>query len=190
MLGFLLGNRIVANAAEAGTAPPARLQTPDDPRDFFLQWMATAEAYQPGGADSELPYCEFEQTYWARRREPWLLMVHFNDLKADLAGEMRRIAAFLAIETPEPLLAELVEAARFESMKRQGDEMLPHLDRVFDNGAERFLNKGVNGRWMDFLTEADIARYDALVKRRLTPALAAWLERGRLAAGDPRTSEQ
>ena len=113
-------------------------------------------------------------------------MVHFNDLKADLAGEMRRIADFLGIETPERLLAQLAEAARFETMKRQGEEMLPQLRMAFDNGAERFLNKGENGRWRDFLTEADLARYDALVERRLTPALRAWLEGGRLAAGDPR----
>ena len=187
MLGFLLGARIAANAAEAGAAPPARLQTPADPRDFFLQWMDTAERYDPA-VDTELPYCEFEQTYWAQRREPWLLMVHFNDLKADLAGEMRRIAEFLEIETPAPLLQELADAARFEAMKSHGEEMLPQLRLAFDKGAERFLNKGENGRWRDFLTPEDLARYDALVKRHLTPALAAWLERGRLGAGDPRES--
>jgi aryl sulfotransferase len=188
MLGFLphMGAAIAANAAAAGEAPPARLQTPADPRDFFLQWMATAEAHAPGGDDGELPYCEFEGTYWGRRREPWLLMVHFNDLKADLAGEMRRISDFLSIETPEPLLAQLAEAARFETMKRQGEEMLPQLRMAFDNGADRFLNKGENGRWKDFLTDADLARYEALVQLRLTPALRAWLEGGRLAAGDPR----
>jgi aryl sulfotransferase len=191
MLGFLpvMGARIAAQAAEQGAPPPARLQTPEDPREFFLQWMTTAEAGEDDPA-GELHYCEFEETYWKRRREPWLLMVHFNDLKADLVGEMRRIGAFLGIETPEPRLAELAEAARFETMKRQGEEMLPQLRMAFDNGAERFLNKGENGRWKDILTEADLARYDALVKRRLSPPLAAWLEGGRRAAGDPRASAE
>jgi len=190
MLGFVpvMGARLAAEAAAQGEPPPARLQVPEDPRDFFLQWMDRAEAGAPDDPAGDLPYCEFEETYWARRREPWLLMVHFNDLKADLAGEMRRIADFLGIETPAPLLAELAEAARFETMKRQGEEMLPQLRMAFDHGAERFLNKGSNGRWRDFLTDADIARYEALVERRLTPALAAWLEGGRLAAGDPRGS--
>jgi aryl sulfotransferase len=188
MLGFLphLRAAIAGAAAADGAPPPARLETPADPRDFFLQWMETAEA----GADDpvgELHYCEFEETYWRRRREPWLLMTHFNDLKANLVGEMRRISDFLGIETPEPRLAALAEAARFETMKRQGEEMLPQLRMAFDNGAERFLNKGENGRWKDFLTDADLARYDALVKRRLSPALGAWLEGGRLVAGDPRT---
>jgi aryl sulfotransferase len=189
LLGFRpeMGARIAANASAQGAPPPARLQTPEDPRDFFLQWMATAEA-GAGDPAGELPFCEFEQTYWQRRREPWLLMVHFNDLKADLAGEMRRVAEFLQIETPEPLLAELAEAARFETMKRQGDEMLPQLHQTFDKGAERFINKGENGRWKDFLTDADLARYDALVQARLSPAHAAWIEGGRSVAGDPRAS--
>jgi aryl sulfotransferase len=189
MLGFvpMMGARIAAQAVAQGAPPPARLQTPEDPRDFFLQWMTTAEARASDPA-GELPFCEFEQTYWARRREPWLLMIHFNDLKADLVGEMRRIAAFLQIQTPEPLLAELADAARFETMKRQGEEMLPNLRNVFDNGHERFLNKGENGRWKDILTEGDLARYDALVKARLTPAHAAWIEGGRRTAGDPRAS--
>ena len=189
MLGFLphMSSRIAANADEQGGPPPARLQTPEDPREFFLQWMATAEAGtdDPNG---EVHYCEFEEIYWGRRREPWLLMVHFNDLKADLEGEMRRISDFLEIETPEETLARLADAARFETMKRQGEEMLPQLRFAFDNGAERFLNKGENGRWKDVLTDADLARYEALVKRRLSPALAAWLAGGRTAAGDPRAS--
>jgi aryl sulfotransferase len=185
MLGFTMGALIAANADAQGAPRPARLQTPEDPRDFFLQWMTTAEASAKDPA-GELPYCEFEQTYWAKRRAPWLLMVHFNDLKADLVGEMRRIAEFLGIETPESRLIELAEAARFESMKRQGEEMLPQLRFAFDNGAERFLNKGENGRWKDFLTDADLARYEALVQRRLSVPHAAWLHGGRLVAGDPR----
>jgi aryl sulfotransferase len=190
MLGFapVMGARLAAEAAAKGESPPARLQVPEHPRDFFLGWMARAEAGAPADPAGELPYCEFETTYWAKRREPWLLMVHFNDLKADLEGEMRRIADFLGIATPTPLLAELAEAARFETMKRQGEEMLPQLRMAFDHGADRFINKGSNGRWKDFLTAEDIARYEALVGRRLSPALAAWLEGGRLAAGDPRAS--
>jgi aryl sulfotransferase len=184
MLGFLPA-RFAADAAAADGTSPARPPTPEHPRDFFLQWMTGAET-GPTDPAGELPYCEFEQTYWNRRHEPWLLMVHFNDLKADLEGEMRRISEFLEIDTPQPLLAELADAARFETMKRQGEEMLPQLRMAFDNGAERFLNKGENGRWRDFLTGADMARYDALVEQRLSPTLRAWLEGGRLAAGDPR----
>jgi len=177
-------------AMELATTPAERERAardvPEHPRDYFLQWMDDAEAEDGGGPSADLPYCEFEMTYWQERRRENLLFVHYADLKADLAGEMRRISTFLEIDTPEPLLHELAEAAKFETMKRQGDEMLPNLAFAFDHGAQRFINKGVNGRWKDMLTPEDLARYDALIERRLPAPLARWLEHGRLETGDPR----
>ena len=165
-----------------GPPPP----TPEDPHDWFLNWMDQAERYDPTARFADTPFCEFEQTYWAQRRAPWLLHVNYADLKADLAGEMRRIAEFLEIDTPPATLARLAEAATFESMKRDGEALLPKIGEHFDNGPARFLNKGVNGRWKDFLTPADLARYDALIQSRLTPAHARWIEQGGRVAGDPR----
>jgi aryl sulfotransferase len=99
---------------------------------------------------------------------------------------MARISEFLGIDTPKDRLAELAAAASFEAMKTDGEALLPDIEQSFDRGTERFLNKGVNGRWRDVLTPDDLARYQALVERKLSPSLAAWLERGRLLAGDPR----
>ena len=191
MHNHMLGIRRESMMGAVKSAPPELLasgppaQTPEDPHDWFLQWMDAAERYRPGVPD--VPFCEFELTYWARRREPWLLFVHYNDLKADLEGEMRRISDFLEIETPPALMAQLAAAATFEAMKRDGEALLPKIGEHFDRGAERFLNKGTNGRWKDFLTAADLARYDALIAAKLPPELARWVERGRLVAGDPRT---
>ena len=165
-----------------GPPPP----TPEDPHDYFLGWMDEAERYSPDDKFVETPFCEFEQSYWRRRQEPWLLFVHYADLKADLAGEMRRIGEFLEIETPPALMDQLVAAATFEAMKRDGEALLPRIGEHFDTGSQRFLHKGTNGRWKDFLTAADLARYDALVTHKLSPALRAWVEQGRIVAGDPR----
>jgi len=189
MLGFrpeLVAAISAQNAGDAqlgGRAPGA---TPEDPHAYFERWMEDAEVPAPKGLGFEVPFCEFERTYWAARHEPWMLMVHYADLKADLEGEMGRISEFLGIATPPALMSQLAHAATFETMKAQGEEMLPMLSFAFDRGADRFLNKGVNGRWKDVLTAADLERYDALIRRKLTPAHAAWIERGRLAAGDPR----
>lgn len=72
-------------------------------------------------------------------------------------------------------------------MKSQGAALLPQFEGFFDAGSQRFINKGVNGRWKDVLTPADLARYDTVVRRKFSPSLAAWIEKGRLAAGDPRS---
>ena len=65
---------------------------------------------------------------------------------------------------------------------------MPRVNQSFDRGAERFFNKGVNGRWRDVLTREDQELYAAKVRAKFTPGLAAWVERGRLETGDPRTA--
>jgi len=191
MHNHMLGIRPDFMMAGAANAPPELMAggppppIPEDPREWFLQWMDTAEG-QDAGARHDLPFCEFELGYWRARHEPWLLHVHYADLKADLPGEMRRISDFLGIETSPTRLQELAAAATFESMKRDGEMLLPHIGEAFDKGPERFLNKGVNGRWKAYLTPADLARYDALIRAKLSPDMARWIESGRLVAGDPR----
>ena len=133
----------------------------------------------------DLSFFDFENTYWRERQRSNLVMVHYGDMKADLVGEMRRISEFLQIDTPEALLVELANAAQFENMKAQGAVLLPAIGETFDGGHERFLNKGSNGRWKDILTADDLRRYAAVVQRKFSPALAGWVEHGRLKAGDP-----
>lgn len=161
-------------------------ETPQDPRAWCLGWLAQAEADQTEAYGVDLPFFEFEATYWRERRQPWLLLTHYNDLKADLVDEMRRISTFLGINTPESLLPELARAAGFDAMRANGDVLAPNLRRSFDNGPERFFHKGQNGRWKDVLTKDDLARYDGLVKRKFSEALADWIGHGRRQAGDPR----
>ncbi|WP_293907117.1 sulfotransferase domain-containing protein [Phenylobacterium sp.] len=166
------------------TPPPP---TPEDPRDFYLNWIGEAEAEVDGEAPfgADLSFFQFEMTWWRERRRPNILMVHYNDLKADLAGEIARISAFLDIDTPPDRLAAFAQAGEFGAMKAQGADLLPALPMVFDRGHDRFLNKGVNGRWKAALTDADLARFDALATATFTPSARAWIQGGRLAAGDP-----
>jgi aryl sulfotransferase len=173
---FSFHNHQLAMTAEAGMAvamnspiplngpPPA---IPEDPRAYYLNWIALAEAGE--GAGPDLPFFEYEMTYWRERRRPNLLLVHYNDLKADLAGEMARISAFLEIDTPPATLAELARAAQFDTMKAQGADLLGKIDTFFDGGASRFLHKGTNGRWKDVLSADDVERYLQLAETRLPP---------------------
>ncbi len=185
---------IVANDPEliaammAGGAGPPGGPPPADPHVFFQGWIAAAEAPPSNGIGRDASYFDLENTYWSQRHRPNLLMVHYADMKANLPEEMARIADFLEIKVAPAKLLELAAAAQFEAMKKQGPDLLPHIANHFDKGSDRFLNKGVNGRWKDVLTPEDLARYDAVVKAKLSPALAAWLEHGRKGAGDPRKS--
>ena len=119
-------------------------------------------------------------SFWPRRTDPRVLLVHFNDLKGDLAAEMRRIADFLGVAVPAAQWPAVVERCTFESMRSRGDE-IGSFDRVFEGGATSFLFKGTNGRWRDVLSAAELAAYDRRAAELLTPEAAAWLERGRVA---------
>jgi len=127
---------------------------------------------------------EHVASFWDRRHEPNLLLVHYNDLKADLAGEMRRIADFLDIRVPAAKWARVVERCTFESMRSRGSE-IGEFERIFEGGAEGFIFKGTNGRWRDVLTPDEVEAYARRVADVLPPEGGVWLEGGRR-GGDPR----
>lgn len=153
---------------------------PATAREFFHDWLDAPGAHTADG------FLALESTYWARRREPNVLLVHYNDLKADLDGEMRRISAFLDIPVDESLWPSLVEAATFEAMKRDGDTVLAGMEHGFVGGHRSFLNKATNGRWQGEVDETDLARWRVKIDAVLSANLVAWLEGGRAAAGNPR----
>ena len=123
-------------------------------------------------------FWEGVRSWWAVRHLPNVLLVHFADLKADLPGEMRRIARFLDIDVDSQRWPTLVEHCSFEYMKRHAQEMLPMVEQGFVGGANAFIHKGVNGRWRDTLTVEDSARYEALALEQLGKECFAWLSHG------------
>jgi aryl sulfotransferase len=152
-----------------------------DRREFWREWMRHGD---------DTAHCnrffETENSYWNERGRENLLLVHYNDLKADLDGEMRRMAAFLDISIDDAVWPSLVDAARFETMKAQGNALLPGIERAFEGGHQTFLYRGTNERWREVLTDEDVAEYEARAEAALPPGLKAWLAGGRLKTGDPK----
>jgi aryl sulfotransferase len=143
-----------------------------DVHGFFAIWLAM------------LGLLEHVASFWALRRQSNVLFVHYNDLKDDLPGECRRLAAFLDIAVPERLWPGVVERSTFSWMRDHGDRIGP-FDQFFEGGATGFLFKGTNGRWRDVLTADELGAYDRRVTEVLPPAGGLWLERGRRAV-EPR----
>lgn len=159
-------------------------RAPEDPRAFFRRWLRDPQ-YAPFDDFTIAEFAEIENSFWEARERPNVLLVHYNDLKADREGEMRRIAQFCGIETPEPLFAEMVAAAGFGSMKRDGAQMLGLAAQAFKGGADTFLHKGTNERWRGILTEQDLDDYRAAMEASVPADLKAWLEYGRRALVAP-----
>jgi aryl sulfotransferase len=154
---------------------------------FFKAWMGDADA--PCGVEPDAAaFFDLERSCWTARSRPNLLMVHYSDMVGDLSSEMRRIADFLDIDTPSALWPDLVEAAGFEAMRRNGKAILPAAEGAWQGGHEGFLFKGANERWRGVLGKADVARYRDRAQGQLSPGLDRWLRVGRAGAGEPRTS--
>lgn len=155
--------RIDPDAFKSGNAP-----FDGDVHRFFNIWLAN------------FGHLENVASYWQKREQANVLLVHYNDLKADLAGEMRRIAGFLGIDVPEHLFPACVERCTFEKMREDPDRMGNF--EMFEGGLKGFIFKGTNGRWKDVLTGEELAAYDERVNALLPKEAARWLASGRLQA--------
>ncbi|MEJ2130072.1 MAG: sulfotransferase domain-containing protein, partial [Gammaproteobacteria bacterium] len=121
------------------------------------------------------------QSFWEHRALPHILMVHYNDLSADLEGQIQRIADYLDLDATAEEVKRVAEATHFDTVKKNASELLPRMDLAFAGGADAFIYKGTNGRWRGVLTEDDITLYEEAKTRVLTPDCAEWLEKGWLA---------
>jgi aryl sulfotransferase len=169
--------RLDAVGAEDGIGPYPR--PPADPADFFHRWLT--HGIPPDGDGLPLvSYFHFERTWWDLRSRPNVLTMHYADLKADLGGCMGRVADFLGIAVPLGRWSDLVKAAGFEAMRRDGDILLGETGRAFRGGGATFFHHGVNGRngrWRGLLHPADLALYAAKAAN-LPSVCARWLESG------------
>jgi aryl sulfotransferase len=155
-----------------------------DPRDVAVSWAhhsarthewAVAALADPATAMNESPTDLEPQTLqrlgtWSDHVAAWIdhglfptIVVRYEDLAADPAGELRRIAGFAGLEAEEERLGAAARAAAFERLRaherRHGFMERPGRDRPF-------FRRGVAGAWRD----------------ELDPALAARVERDHRAA--------
>ena len=148
------------------------LPRPDpDIRNYFRTWLEK-DGY---------PFWSFWEntaTWWSLRNHPNVMLLHFNRLKTDLAGEMRKLATFLGIHLPEEKWPAAVEHCTFEYMKAHAERYAPMRGQVFQGGARTFINKGTNGRWRDVLLPEDSLAYEDAAANNLGTECARWLMTG------------
>ncbi len=117
-------------------------------------------------------------TYWPHRDLPNVLLVHYNDLQADLPGQITRLGDFLDIEVTPDAAQEIAAAAHIDEMRANATRDGDPLAMAFKGGSQAFFFKGTNGRWKDVLSADDIELYDTAKERVLEPAAVHWLEHG------------
>jgi hypothetical protein len=157
--------------------PPPRPES--DVERFWLwvdQEIAVGEVGSGGGLAGTLHHLS---TFWEVRDRANVVLLHYDDLKADLEGQMRDLARRLGIAVPEDRWPALVEAATFDKMRARADEIVPDSSHRIWNDNSRFFNRGLSGQWRSLLDEDGLRRYHDRVTQLATPELAAWVHRDR-----------
>jgi aryl sulfotransferase len=164
-------------AARAGAEMPSR---PTDILSFWRDW--TSRGYFDWEADG-YPYWSATHhlnSWWRYRHLPNILFVHFNDLLADLPGEVGRIGSFLNVPLTPGRAEQIADVVTFDSMKSAAEVVNPGAHFGFVGGPATFINKGTNGRWRDVLGPAELDLYGPMLLR-LPPDAARWLQQGKAA---------
>jgi aryl sulfotransferase len=147
----------------------------------FRNWLTTGAITGESDGTPYLSYFAYEKTFWDARKRDNLLFVHYDDLQADLTGEMRRIANFLDIDITDSELSRMAGSASFDSMRKNAEVLIPEMAKNFEGGALRLVNKGQSGRWRGIYDESDVELFDGKLRSAVPDAYADWLISGRIA---------
>jgi hypothetical protein len=97
--------------------------------------------------------------YWAQRDKPNVLICSFKEMRRDLAGSVKRVAAFLGVDASPEVLSKVTELASFAYMKT--------IDDKFSTGnflsvgtVAPMMRKGSDGGSSELITPAQARRID------------------------------
>jgi aryl sulfotransferase len=162
-------------AALIAEGPPPR---PESEVERFWLWvdqeMAVGDVGAGGGLAGVLHHLS---TFWAVRDRANVVLLHYDDLKADLEGQMRALAQRLGISVAEDRWPALVEAATFLKMRERADVIAPDTSHAIWQSNRQFFNRGTSGQWRELLDESDLRRYRGRVAQLAEPGVASWVHR-------------
>lgn len=157
---------------------------PEDIHEFWSTWVSKNWFENELGGWPYWSHLSNVQSWWDYKHMPNIEFFHYNDFLNDTEVEIKRLAAYLEIEVDDKYWPQIIDAISLDSMRARGPEYAPDGGAFWKGGADTFLNKGTNGRWKDVLSEEELAQYDELSEKALTPDCRRWLEVGRAALED------
>jgi hypothetical protein len=157
----------------------------EDPAERFRIFV-TDDAPGGGGPPTLASMLQHLDTAWQRRGDPNVFLFHYADLKADLAGELLRLAGVLGIASSPDRARELAAEASLARMRERAAEVAPTASQGTWKDVRAFFRSGGTGEWRERVSASDLAAYEARVAQLVSPELAAWAHGGRRASGiDP-----
>src|SRR3954451_9134777 len=100
--------------------------TPPEDATEYLRWFIDNDLPPSGSGPNGLAdFCDQARTYWDRRHFPNVRLFHYQDLRTDLDGEMRRVARALGVAVDDQRWPEFVDAATLQSMRARAATTAP-----------------------------------------------------------------
>ncbi|HEV3226176.1 MAG TPA: sulfotransferase domain-containing protein [Acidimicrobiales bacterium] len=179
-LEVVMGHRLEVVGMDdlAEVMPDGIPEISEDPAVRFWQWMESSDGPTDdiAGLAGMLNHIG---SFWARRDADNIALFHYADMKADLEGQMRRLAGVLGIEVDDSRWPVLVEAATFDRMRERASELAPQVTHGFWRDDGQFFHRGTSGQWTAFIRDdADRGRYERRVAELAPADLVEWLHRG------------
>lgn len=154
-----------------------------DPKDIFVSSYFFSQGMIPG---SMVPvaewlnlflFGEFQYGSWVKHLAgywPWhtrdnVLLLTFEEMKADHVGVVRRIAAFMGVTLTDGEFALVVEKSQFQYMKRIDEKFTPQRPWPFNKRLEGFavMRKGARGGSSELLSPEQQAQINQRMKAEL-----------------------
>ncbi len=118
------------------------------------------------------------QSWWDYRHLPNILFMHYADMKRDIQGAISKIANFLDMDVDTSQIQNVEKKISINAMRAAAETYVPDGGSSWKGGAKTFINKGMNGRWKDILSDEELALYDVACEKELSPECRYWLENG------------
>jgi hypothetical protein len=151
--------------------PPAN----QDGRERLRTWI---EGDDPGAGMSLVGVVHHLDQFWRRRQEPGVALFHYQDMLADLPGEMRRLRDALGLDLSDQRVDDLAVAASFQAMKSRAAHVAPNTDVALWRSAENFFRFGSSGQWREHFDDDSLLRYDERLAELTAPDFRDWLHNG------------
>jgi aryl sulfotransferase len=165
-------NRSWQRQRDGKPAAPEPEPTRTPLRDWLLDWIS--HAADPRQEMDSLPGVMWHLSdAWNRRGEPNVLLIRYEDLHADLEGQMRWLGERLGITVPAEAWPALIQAATFEHMQADAERVVG-VSRILKSSSA-FFRRGTPGAGREILTDQEIARYHARTSQLAPQDMLDWL---------------
>ena len=118
------------------------------------------------------------QSWWNYRHLPNILFMNYADMKKDIKASIEKIANFLNIEVTSDRINDVEKKISIKAMREAAETYVPDAGASWQGGAKTFINRGINGRWKDILSQDELMLYDLACDKILSPDCRDWLENG------------